>query len=161
MCPNCTCDDCRKQTVVSWSERPYRCRICDHTTYSRIMPGLAEIIAIRCEDCGNPADFAGFTEEELHGHIWKDERYKRLQEDHNWAEYGEWNPHAVPLRSNQAAWDKLRAEGRIGIDPKTGMEALRSKDHKQYVQTIRELGYQNAYGEGDANKSHQQNYGRG
>jgi hypothetical protein len=77
-----------------------------------------------------------------------------LHEDHRWQEYGSFNDHAVPQRGTPA-WDKYKREGRIKINPRTGMESLYSKDHKEYIQTIKDLGYQNAYGEGEISKSRQ------
>lgn len=159
MCPNCTCSDCAEKLVPQHNARPYRCQSCDSITYAKFHPDLAEAITLKCPVCSvGTAEFCGLTAEDLWKidikSNWKKHRYKRLQEDHNWQEYGAYNPHAVPQRGTPA-WTKYEAEGRIKTDPVTGMDSLYSKDYNEYKRAITDLGYQNAYGEGDINKSRQ------
>jgi hypothetical protein len=100
-------------------------------------------------------EFAGFSEDEMVDKELRSRRYESLQEEHNWERTGMLNPHALPMRGTPQ-WDKYQAEGRIKKDPKTGFDTLYSKDHKQYVESLKDMGVHNAYGEGgDLSKSRQ------
>lgn len=148
--------------------RPYRCKLCGRIfvyagepSDQPPCPGYVGNKVLDCHglvietygayECAGFGEYAGLDGTEI----------KRdyagcvsvlLNEDHRWAECGEYNMHAVPMRGTPA-WDKYMAEGRIVM--KDGIEQLHSRNKKEYVKTLRDLGYINGNGEGEINRSRQ------
>lgn len=151
-------------------ERPYRCTKCNRVFYAEgndvtqpncpgyrgnqvlVPPGIT-VEVYGAYSCDGQGIFIGHPDKAPTTNVLGFVNVS-LGEDHRWEEYGMLNPHAVPLR-NTPAWDKYMKEGRIVRDEK-GRECLYSRDKKQYIQTLNDLGYTNGYGEGTMNKSRQQ-----
>lgn len=159
MC-KCTCNECdcceSRKVVDQPPNRPYRCENCGSIEFFRIHELLTSCLRPHCGECGEDMEFAGFEAWENGGEGGlRNRRYESLQEGHNWEDTGMLNPHAIPMRDTPM-WQKYMAEGRIVKDPRTGHEVLYSKNHKEYVNSLKDMGVHNAYGEGgDLSKSRQ------
>lgn len=154
----CTCGECEccegRKVVDRPPIRPYRCDECGQIDFYEVVDAIAPCLRPHC-GCGDDMTFAGYLPGELEDKGPRSRRYEMLQEGHNWEQTGMLNPHAVPMRDTPQ-WTKYMAEGRI-VKNADGHDCLLSKDHKQYVASLKDMGVHNAYGEGgETSKSRQQ-----